>query len=317
MKKHYLLLILCFLFNSYLGTDLYAQCSTGSGASILNTITCPPCSTLDPTTCECIPNSTLNECVPFSCDDGDPCTSGDVEYRNCDGTICEPCAGVSTVIVSIEVINMRDCDDKGNNNPDDDTFKGDILVTFDYPRVIEDFIITGDAYFSYRESYCIVNENTITIENRTFKANGDRITLHGILNDRLSCSFTKNGLAGQALGPCNSNMPNMPNMMPGSDKVSANFNASQQTKQLDLAPISYFPNPAASELFIGLSAYVGKTGHMIISNHLGQIMDEISYGELPSDLIRVDLSRYTSGLYFVQTKVDGGKYVTKKILVSK
>ncbi len=511
--------------------------------------TCPPCSIQDPFTCECTPNPTVNECIPYSCDDGNPCTSADVEYRNCDGSICEPCAGRLIEIVSIEVVNMRDCDNKGNHNPNDDTFKGDIVVTFNYSPVIEDFIITGDAYFSYKESYCIVNENTITIENRTFKANGDRITLHGILNDRLGCSYTKNGLGGQALGPCDVELEeeeeeeivvkdeeekvevevegcfktvhnsstgayiegitidqifkcydggtrhktsddyleakvtvhfgkalpsegvlelsgmvsayvNLYNVsgssytFPGrmklkykesnsisvvaadyhsshanicpintyayytddhvfycdnpcssslnssgstAAKVYTNFNAFQQDRHVDLEwltnqsdkseayvieksiggdfeaiteivnteftdeasyfksfdelpvlgdnhyrlkqifmdghveyspvrtvnfgvdldAISFFPNPAESELFIDLDEYAGKTGHMIISNQLGQIVEEINFTEIPSDLIKVDFANYINGLYFIKVKVDRSKYVAKKVLVSK
>ena len=500
--------------------------------------TCPPCSIQNPFTGVCTPNSTINECIPISCDDGDPCTSGDVYERNCDGSICVPCAGNLIEIVSIEVVNMRDCDDKGNTNPNDDTFKGDIVVTFNYSPVIEDFIITGDAYFSYREAYCIVHENTITIENRTFKATGGRITLHGILNDRVSCSFTKNGLGGQALGPCNEgegngegngggestacvkpapastgayiegitidqifkcydggtvyktsddyleakvtvhfgkslpakgvlelsgmvaayvnlyNVSGSSYTFPGrmklqykesnsisvvaadyhssharicpintyayysddqvflcdtpcssslntSGSVSAkfytNFNAFQQDRQVDLEwltnqsdksetyviersiggdfeviaeianteftdensyfksfdelpvlgdnhyrlkqvfmdghieyspvrtvnfgvdldAISFFPNPAESELFIDLDEYAGKTGNMIISNQLGQIVEEINFTEIPHDLIKVDFANYINGLYFIKVKVDRSKYVAKKVLVSK
>lgn len=526
-----------------IGTQLNAQAKCPT--------TCPPCSVQDPITCECATNNkSINECIPFSCDDGNPCTSGDVEERNCDGSICVPCAGTTVEIESIVVVNMRDCDDQGNTNPNDDTFKGDIVVTFNYTPVIEDFIITGDAYFSFKEAYCVVNGNTITIESRTFSATGGPITLHGILNDRVSCSYTKNGLAGVALGPCNKvlcvepgyvhtavngdevmvtwgtqpsdvgyqyrykariggswkggrttapmayicevgmnkafdvqvrslcceaewsvyssayfetgdfmkscspiAMPDLgciygitidyiwscddngsvhkksddfveakvtvhfgeelpangvlelsgmvnthvdlaavggssytfpgrlrlkyntvdylkvvaadyhssharicplnvycsytdnevficdpctPNSLDkyerffGSEgsraKVATDLTTSkldQQvdlnllTNKVDLEAISYFPNPAKTELFIDMNAYQGERGHMIISNQLGQIMKEINYDEIPSELIRVDVSNYNQGLYFVQTKVNNSEYVVKKVLVSR
>ncbi len=598
MKKH-LKLFTLLLFCSFLGNQLHAQtkCPTS----------CPPCSIQNPITCECTENLTINECIPISCDDGNPCTVGDVEERNCDGTICVPCAGITTEIESIVVVNMRDCDDQGNTNPNDDTFVGDIVVTFNYSPVIEDFIITGDTYFSYREAYCVVNDNTITIEARTFSADGGPITLHGILNDRVSCSFTKNGLAGVALEPCNevlcvepgyvntavngdevvvtwgtqpsdvgyeyrykarvggswrgntttapmayicelgmnkafdvqvrslcceaewsvyssayfetgdfmkscdpATMPDLgciygitidyiwdcydngsvhktsddyleakvtvhfgeelpargvlelsgmvaahvdlaavggssytfpgrlrlryntvnyltavvadyhssharicpinvycsytdnqvfvcdpctPNSLDIYEEIFGtegsrarvytdlnNFDQNSEytieksidgvnfdllsnventdftmsdnyLKNLDETPelgdnyyrltqvfedgsisysptttvnvgvdldaISFFPNPVENELYIDLDAYQGQEGHMIITNQLGQIIEERSYDEIPSDLIRLDFSRYTNGLYFVRTKVDRSKYVAKKVLVSK
>jgi len=581
-------MLFCSLF---LQNELHAQypSATESTSQRRCPNTCPPCAIQDPLTCECDLNTGLNECVPFSCDDGDPCTSGDVEFRNCDDSICEPCAGNLIAIESIVVVNMRDCDDQGNTNPNDDTFVGDIVVTFNHAPVIEDFIITGDAYFSFRESFCIVNGNTITIEARTFDAdggevlcvepsfintdiNGDevfvtwgtqpsdvgyeyrfralvggsfrggttrlpmvqlcelgmnkafeiqvrslcceadwsvfttatfatgdfmrpcstipspdlgcifaitvdqifdcfdngsvfntaddfleaKVTVHfgeelpteGVLElsgmvsatvdlarvsgpyftfpgrlklrynsvdfltaviadlpskhaDRcpinVFCSYTDNEVF--VCDPCTPNSLDIFGDIfgsVGSRKVATDLNVFQQEHQVDLewltdqsdrtseyiversidgtnfellaefkntgttenyfntideAPelganyyrlkevfedgnisyssikavnfevdleaISIFPNPAQNELFVDLNAYQGQEGHMIISNQLGQIMEEITYDEIPSDVIRLDFSKYTHGLYFIQTKIDRSEYVATKVLVSK
>ena len=161
--------------------------------------TCPPFTYQDPFTCICVATGPGNECIPYGCDDGDPCTTGDSVKKNSLGIVCEPCAGQLIAIESIVVENMRDCNDNGTSDPSDDTYTGDIVVTFNHSPVIEDFIITGDAYYSYKEDYCEVNGNKILIPSRTLVADGEMITLHGILNDRVTCSYTKNGLAGTAL----------------------------------------------------------------------------------------------------------------------
>lgn len=86
---------------------------------------------------------------------------------------------------------------------------------------------------------------------------------------------------------------------------------------IDLEAISFFPNPAENELFIDLDEYQGKSGHLIISDQYGRVLEDRTFDEIPSDLIRLDFSKYINGLYFVRTKVDRSEYIAKKILISK
>ena len=86
---------------------------------------------------------------------------------------------------------------------------------------------------------------------------------------------------------------------------------------IDLNAISFFPNPAEDALYIDLDEYAGKTGHLIISNQFGQVMEEIDLDEIPADLIQVNLATYTNGVYIIRTKVNNSKYVAKKLVVNK
>jgi len=86
---------------------------------------------------------------------------------------------------------------------------------------------------------------------------------------------------------------------------------------IDLNAISFFPNPAQNELFLNLSEYQGKQATIIISNKYGQIMEQIDLSEIPAELVKVNLSSYQNGLYFVRTKIARSKFVGQKVFISK
>lgn len=294
------------------------------------TISCPPFTIQDPSICECVPNPSGDECVFFPCDDGDPCTSTDVEQRMADGEICVPCAGVSQEILSIEVVNMREC------NPSTNKFAGDIVVTFNSIPVIEDFIITGDAYFSFRESDCIFGENTITIENIWFNATGERITLHAIFNNKLSCSFTKNSLGGQALEPCDGSDFNSTetHLVAGfasthltnknASKVTAtNFNnresttplVKNSTSKISTRDMTVYPNPAQDELFVqfaGLDLTSPVNVQLFDMTGRRQLVQEIN---APTNLIPINIGDLENGMYIILLEQNGA-FLTDRIVKS-
>jgi len=285
--------------------------------------TCPPFTYQDPLTCECIDNPFGDECAIFPCDDGDPCTAADIEERMANGDVCVPCAGVSQEILSIEVVNMRDC------NPSTNKFAGDIVVTFNSVPIIEDFIITGDAYFSFRESDCIFGENTITIENIWFQANGERITLHAIFNNKLSCSFTKNGLGGQALEPCDGGDLNSTesHLVAGFTNTHlANKNASKvaatdfnnrassvvsdltttnNASKISTTDMTVYPNPAQDELFVqfaGLDLTNAVNVQLFDMSGRQQLVKEIN---VSTSLIPINIGDLDNGLYLVRLEQNG------------
>jgi len=286
------------------------------------TNTCPPFTRIDPMTCNCLPN--LDECVVFQCDDGDPCTNADIEERMADGEICVPCAGVSQEILSIEVENMRDC------NPSTNKFAADIVVTFNSVPVLEDFIITGDAYFNFTESDCIITDTTVTIENIWFNATGERITLHGIFNNRLSCSFTKNGLGGQALEPCkgylNSTESHLVAGFPTTHLANNNaskvavtdFNnralvsdltttpfAKNSTSNISTTDMTVYPNPAQDELFVqfaGLDLTSAVNVQLFDMSGRQQLVKEIN---VSTTLIPINIGDLENGLYLIRLEQNG------------
>ena len=86
---------------------------------------------------------------------------------------------------------------------------------------------------------------------------------------------------------------------------------------VDLEAIANFPNPAQEELFMNLSEYAGKQASILISNQFGRIVEEINFEQLPSDLVKIDLSKYSNGLYLIRTKIDRTRIISQKLVVSK
>ena len=86
---------------------------------------------------------------------------------------------------------------------------------------------------------------------------------------------------------------------------------------IDLNAIDAFPNPAQNELYLNLQEFAGQKANIIMSNQYGVILEDMQFDELPSDLVKIDLSTYTNGLYIMRTKIDKTKFITKKIIVNK
>jgi hypothetical protein len=84
---------------------------------------------------------------------------------------------------------------------------------------------------------------------------------------------------------------------------------------IDLNEISVFPNPAREELFVSLKPYVGKKGLLTLTNHYGQIIQQIELGEIKEELIQINTSQVLNGLYYINVQVDQQKSFTKKVMV--
>lgn len=266
--------------------------------------TCPPFTYQDPFTCECLSNPFGEECVVFPCDDGDPCTSGDVEERKANGDICVPCAGAKQEVLSVEVLNMRDCDDNGTADPSDDTFTGDIAVTFNYEQPLGDFIITGDSYYSYTEDFNKIDGSVITIPNRIFDADGGPITLHVIFNDRLSCSYTRNNLGGTALASCSEGSFNSTESSLVADKTRTAL-ANTNMSKVAARDMTVFPNPAQDELFVqfaGLDLTSAVKVQLFDMSGRQQLVREIS---IPTTLLPINIGDLENGMYLIRLEQNG------------
>ncbi len=76
-----------------------------------------------------------------------------------------------------------------------------------------------------------------------------------------------------------------------------------------------FPNPAEQQVFISMLELVGKSGKVQITNQVGQIFHQQSFDQIPGAPVRVDLSDYVGGVYFITVRADGRRQMTKKIVV--
>jgi len=55
----------------------------------------------------------------------------------------------------------------------------------------------------------------------------------------------------------------------------------------------------------------------MISNQFGGVVSVQEIDELSNELVRIDLSDYTNGMYIIRTKVDRHKIISEKFMVSK
>ncbi len=86
---------------------------------------------------------------------------------------------------------------------------------------------------------------------------------------------------------------------------------------IDINALNTFPNPANDQLFINLKEFAGKKASIMISNQFGGVVSVQEIDELSNELVRIDLSDYTNGMYIIRTKVDRHKIISEKFMVSK
>ena len=78
--------------------------------------------------------------------------------------------------------------------------------------------------------------------------------------------------------------------------------------------VSLYPNPATNEVSINFSGRSMENLDITVLNSLGQILYKISDVNSSSD-VSIDVSQYSSGLYFIQIEA-GNSQATKKLIVN-
>ena len=86
---------------------------------------------------------------------------------------------------------------------------------------------------------------------------------------------------------------------------------------IDVSSFSVFPNPARSEIFINLSPFAGQEGQVIVTNHLGYVIKELQFSEVPNEPIRIDFKEFNNGLYIIRSRVGKAQWMMNKVMVSK
>ena len=84
---------------------------------------------------------------------------------------------------------------------------------------------------------------------------------------------------------------------------------------IDLGGISVFPNPVQDQLFISLKPHLGKAGIVTLSNHFGQIIQQIDLGVVTEELIQINTAKLLNGLYYLQVDLNNQKTFTKKVII--
>lgn len=83
-------------------------------------------------------------------------------------------------------------------------------------------------------------------------------------------------------------------------------------------PIDFmvFPNPTSGETYLDLPACLGRQVNIQLYSPQGQLLQTAAYSEAPSE-IKLDLSAYQSGMYFVGIKGEGIQEVCKRVVLKK
>ncbi len=87
---------------------------------------------------------------------------------------------------------------------------------------------------------------------------------------------------------------------------------------VDPVKVVVYPNPTVEAVNISLVEYAGRQGTLKIANALGQKMYEVSYDEIPTAPVHIELDKsYEAGTYTIIISVEGRKPVAKMLVVSK
>lgn len=98
---------------------------------------------------------------------------------------------------------------------------------------------------------------------------------------------------------------------------SFKYSSTQLVEFDDTKQLVVFPNPTATEIFLSIKSFVGKTVNIQIFNNLGQLMEERLVQELTEDPQHFILDGYTDGVYNITVKTEGKKRLSTKFIISK
>ena len=104
------------------------------------------------------------------------------------------------------------------------------------------------------------------------------------------------------------------NMLRGSSKFKG-LEATDRSSPATLPAFSLFPNPAAQEAWLDLSALEGLPCSVRVLDARGALVQQHPSAQTASGLFRLDLDGVPTGLYFVQVRVPGGVAQVLKLVV--
>ena len=93
--------------------------------------------------------------------------------------------------------------------------------------------------------------------------------------------------------------------------------AGSRSRRVNLETFSIYPNPAQDEISIDLKKYIGTQGSISISNIYGQIVHQQTVESVSGEALRLSLSDYVNGLYFVNIKMKNRNLQSEKFLVKR
>jgi len=96
-----------------------------------------------------------------------------------------------------------------------------------------------------------------------------------------------------------------------------NVGANSRNRFTDLETFTVYPNPAQEELYISLKEFSGAQGEVAISNIYGQIIHQQTVESVSGDALRLSLTDFVNGVYFVHIKMPNRQLRSEKFLVER
>ena len=96
-----------------------------------------------------------------------------------------------------------------------------------------------------------------------------------------------------------------------------NLGASSRNNPINLETFTVYPNPAQEELYINLKEFIGARGEVAISNIYGQIVHQQTVESVSGDALRLSLTNFVNGVYFVHMKMPNRQLRSEKFLVKR
>jgi len=80
---------------------------------------------------------------------------------------------------------------------------------------------------------------------------------------------------------------------------------------------SFYPNPAQNDLFINLKDYEGQQGTIRLVDHIGQVIQQLEFDQLPSADIQMNLNSLKDGIHYLNIVVDNKETITEKVVINR
>lgn len=93
--------------------------------------------------------------------------------------------------------------------------------------------------------------------------------------------------------------------------------AGQRSNSRVVRTFSIFPNPAQEEIFIDLNEYAGENAELAISNMFGQVVQQKQMDKIPFEAVKIPLTDFVNGFYFVHIKMKNRRLRSEKFMVKR
>ena len=77
------------------------------------------------------------------------------------------------------------------------------------------------------------------------------------------------------------------------------------------------PNPAINSTSVDLRKFKGLSAKVSVINQLGRVVESLNISTVTDEPLRLDVSDFNSGTYFISVEPEGRKAVSTKFMVQR